>query len=211
MGIGAILRIVENSVSLPQSPSLGIFLAVGHRKSRIAMFTKKSEPQEWIRSSLESRVRSCPRHHFSNFYHSWRVRVRKSIAVWSLLKFPIKCSKTQYRAALKTRGKQGQIHLWHSSNSQEVLVRPGFLQRCALSPFTLLVLFAEVLRKWEGIQKTGSTQLTPWGLKRSRKEMKICSTLLTCHQLGTRRCITLVLVVQTMLRGVQQLLKGRLE
>lgn len=93
---------MENSVSLPQNPFLGVFLTVGHRKSCTAMFTKKSEPQPWIRSSLESRVRSCPRHHLSNVYYSRGVRVRKSIAVWSLLKFPIKCSKTH---SFKNKGK----------------------------------------------------------------------------------------------------------
>lgn len=88
VGFGARCHVMENSVSLPQSPPLGIFVPVGHRKHCTAMITRKSQPQEWRRSSPESQVRSCPRHHFTKLDYSWRKsiekRVRKSIAVWRL-------------------------------------------------------------------------------------------------------------------------------
>ena len=84
VGLGAIRHVMEDSVSLPQSPSLGIFLPVGHRKHCTAIITRKPQPQEWTRSSHESKVRSYPRHHFTKLDYSWRVKVRKSIAVWKL-------------------------------------------------------------------------------------------------------------------------------
>lgn len=136
----AMHHLIENALFLPWSPFLVICLPVGQGKPCTAMerkSTRKSNHRDKEELALKTRsevvqATILPRSTVAE-EPGWEKALLhggcllKSLQNRSLLKFPIKCSQTLCRAALKTGQNQRPIHLHHSCDSQVVLVKPGFL------------------------------------------------------------------------------------